>query len=226
LEAVTHGTEGLLAGLPADGLHISMSTIGAHTAEAMGRAHAAVGRSFIAAPVFGRPAAAAEAKLFVVAAGAPAALARARPVLEAVGQRTFEVGDRPEQAALVKLIGNFLISCVIESLGEALAVGDKAGIARAQLVEVFTNTLFSAPVYKVYGALIAEQRYTPPGFTLPLALKDNRLLLQAAEKLQAPVPLASLVRDRILAAIAAGWTDRDWSSFAQIAARDAGTQSA
>jgi 3-hydroxyisobutyrate dehydrogenase-like beta-hydroxyacid dehydrogenase len=190
----------------------------------MARAHAAKERRFLAAPVFGRPAAAAEAKLFIVAAGAADAIAAARPILDAVGQRVFEVGERPEQAALVKLIGNFLISCVIESLGEALALGDKAGIGRDQLVEVFTNTLFSAPVYKVYGGLIAEQRYTPPGFTLPLALKDNRLLLQAAEKLQAPLPLASLVRDRILAAIAAGWTDLDWSSFARIAARDAGSE--
>src|SRR5690606_16421809 len=96
LEPVTHGVDGVLAGLPPDGLHVSMSTIGAGTAEALARAHAAAGRRFIAAPVFGRPAAAAEAKLFVVAAGAPADIVRARPILEAVGQRTFEVGERPE----------------------------------------------------------------------------------------------------------------------------------
>ncbi len=222
VEAVTHGAEGILAGLPPDGVHASMSTIGAATAEALARAHAAKGRRFISAPVFGRPTAAAEAKLFIVAAGESAAIEAARPAFEAMSQRIFLIGDRPEQATLVKLLGNFLITCVIESLGEVIAVGDKAGIARAQLIEVFTNTLFNAPVYKTYGAIIAEERYAPPGFTLPLGLKDNRLMLQAAEKLAAPMPMASLVRDRLIAAMAAGWTDLDWSSFARIAAREAG----
>jgi 3-hydroxyisobutyrate dehydrogenase-like beta-hydroxyacid dehydrogenase len=222
LETVTNGNDGILAGLPAGGIHLSMSTIGAATAEAMARAHEAQGRIFVSAPVFGRPAAAAEAKLFIVASGDSAAIEKARPALEAMSQRIFTIGDRPEQATLVKLLGNFLITCVIESLGEVVAVGGKAGIAAEQLIEVYTSTLFSAPVYKVYGGLIAEDSYSPPGFTLPLGLKDNRLVLQAAEKLAAPMPFASVVRDRLLAAIAAGWSDLDWASFARIAAREAG----
>jgi 3-hydroxyisobutyrate dehydrogenase-like beta-hydroxyacid dehydrogenase len=139
-----------------------------------------------------------------------------------MGQRIFPVGPPARDANLIKLAGNFLITSVIEGLGEAFALVTKAGIDPKQLYEVLTETLFSAPVYRVYGAVILGERYSPPGFKLPLGLKDNRLLSQAAEQLAVPLPLAALVRDRLLAAIAHGDSDLDWAAFARRALDDAG----
>ena len=222
LEQVTWGPEGVIAGLPKGGVHVSMSTVGLATIERLARAHAEAGQLLVAAPVFGRPEAAAARQLSVVAAGPDTAVARVRPLLEAMGQRVFALGAEPSHALAVKLAGNFLITAAIEALAEGMAVVAKAGVDRARLLEVLVETLFGAPVYRVYGRILVEERYAPPGFALPLGVKDNRLLLQAGERLAVPLPLASLVRDRMLAALARGYGDLDWSSFARVSAEDAG----
>ena len=222
LDAVAGGPEGILAGLPRGGLHVCSSTVGVDTVERHARAHAERGLAFVAAPVFGRPDAAAAGKLAVVAAGAPAAVDRARPLLEVLGPKLFVVGAEPAQAALVKLTGNFLITVVIEALSEANALAAKGGIDPARLLEVLVGTLFDAPVYRTYGRLLVEERFSPPGFPLPLGAKDNRLVLGAAERLRVPLPLASLVRDRMLSALARGWDGLDWSVISRLAREEAG----
>jgi 3-hydroxyisobutyrate dehydrogenase-like beta-hydroxyacid dehydrogenase len=222
LELVTAGPDGVLAGLPPGGVHVSMSTVGPDTVELLARRHADAGQALVSAPVFGRPDAAAAGKLAVVAAGAPEAVARARPALEALGPKLFVLGAAPSEANLVKLAGNFLITVAIEGLAESLAVVGRAGVDRARFLEVLLGTLFDAPVFRNYGKILLEERWSPPGFALPLGLKDNRLLLQAGERLAVPLPLASLVRDRMLAALARGYGDQDWSAFARIAAEEAG----
>lgn len=221
-EAVTLGENGLIEGLARGATHVSMSTISVALSERLAEAHAARGQTYAAAPVFGRPDAAAAAKLFIAAAGEAALIERIRPALEAMGQRIFVMGDQPAQANLVKLTGNFLITCVIESLAEAFALTAKGGVETAKVHELLTETLFAAPVYKTYGGLILEDQFTPPGFKMPLGLKDNRLLQQAAEKLEVPLPFAAIVRDRFLAALANGEGGLDWSAIARRAAEDAG----
>lgn len=222
VEGAVFGADGIAAGLPKDGVHVSMSTIGVACSERLAAAHAERGQHYVSAPVFGRPEAAAAAKLFIVAAGAAAMVERVTPILNVLGQRIFVVGEAPEQANLVKLSGNFLITCVIEGLAEVLTLVGKAGVDRAQMLDILTSTLFSAPVYKTYGTIIVNGSFTPPGFALPLGLKDNRLLLQAAETLSVPLPFASVVRDRFLTALATGHGDEDWSAFAQVVAEQAG----
>ncbi|WP_454917541.1 NAD(P)-dependent oxidoreductase [Xanthobacter sediminis] len=222
-EEVVFGPEGLLATLPKGALHVSASTIGVELSERLAAAHAATGQLYVSAPVFGRPDVAAAGNLFVVAAGADAAVAAARPLLDAVGQRTFVLSDLPARANLVKLSGNFLIACVIESLGEALALVGKAGIDKGQYLELLTSTLFGAPVYKNYGRLLAEPGDHPVGFAAPLGLKDIKLALAAAEALEVPLPLASLLRDRFITLLATGGADKDWSAIGLLAGRDAGT---
>jgi 3-hydroxyisobutyrate dehydrogenase-like beta-hydroxyacid dehydrogenase len=221
-EAVTLGENGIVNGLAEGATHVSMSTISVALSERFAAAHAERGQRYAAAPVFGRPEAAAAAKLFVAAAGEAAVIEQIRPALEAMGQRVFVMGDRAPQANLVKLTGNFLITCVIESLAEAFALAAKGGVDAAKVQELLTETLFAAPVYKTYGAIILEDKFSPPGFKLPLGLKDNRLLQQAAEKLEVPLPFAAIVRDRFLAAQANGDGDLDWAAIARRAARDAG----
>jgi 3-hydroxyisobutyrate dehydrogenase-like beta-hydroxyacid dehydrogenase len=222
VEAVVFGDQGLLASLAEATVHVSMSTIGVALSERLAAAHAAAGRGFVAATVFGRPEAAAAAKLFVVVAGAPDAIDVCLPLFEAVGQRTFRFGDEPPIANLVKLSGNFLLAAAIEALGEATALVAKAGVDRRRYVDLLTATLFAAPAYKTYGGLIAEERFEPAGFAAPLGAKDIRLTLAAAEGLRVPMPLASLLRDRFLALLAQGGEALDWSAIARLAAKDAG----
>ena len=222
VDSVCAGENGLLAGLTPGALHISMSTIAVATADRIAAAHRAQGQHFLCAPVFGRPEAAAAAKLFVVAAGEPADLQTASPLFGVISQRVFYVGAMPSAASLVKLCGNFMILSAIESLGEAMALAEKGGVAKAQLLEVLTGTLFDAPVYRTYGAILAAERFRPAGFAAPLGLKDMRLVGQSAEALRVPMPLLSLLRDHLLQTIAQEGEDIDWSAIAQVAKKNAG----
>jgi 3-hydroxyisobutyrate dehydrogenase-like beta-hydroxyacid dehydrogenase len=222
LSAVVHGDGGVLASLGKGAVHISASTISVAMSERLARDHAAKGQGFVAAPVFGRPEAAAAAKLFIAAAGAPDAIQTVTPLFEAIGQRTFVLGEEPKAANLVKLSGNFLIASVIESLGEAMALVEKGGVDRHAYLDLLTSTLFNAPVYKTYGGLIADRKFKPAGFTAPLGQKDIRLALAAGEALNVPLPLASLLRDRFLTLLAHGGEELDWSAVGALAAKDAG----
>ena len=222
VEQAAFGEGGIIQTLAAGALHISASTIGVALSERLTEAHARAGQRFIAAPVFGRPDTAAAGKLAVVAAGDPGAVAVAAPLLDAIGQKTFVISETPKHANLVKLSGNFLIAVVIESIGEVLALVTKAGVDKTQYIEILTSTLFNAPVYKTYSAIIAERKFEPSGFAAPLGRKDIRLTLAAAEDLRVPLPLASLLRDRFLTLAANGGDALDWSAISQLAARDAG----
>lgn len=222
LEQVVFGDVDFLNIMPAGAVHVSMATI----SEAMGRqlseAHAAAGRGYVSAPVFGRPDAAAAGKLFIVAAGDPAAIEHCQPAFDVMGQRTFVVGSEPVAANVVKITGNFMIASVIETLSEGFALSRKYDIDPAQLLELLTSTLFSAPVYKNYGAMIVEERYDPPGFKLNLGLKDISLALEAAEAKGVAMPIANVVRDQFHLGIKRGYQDLDWGALGRVAADDAG----
>jgi len=222
VESLVFGGAGVIKSLARGAIHISSSTISVALSEKMAAEHAASGQRFVSAPVFGRPEAAAAAKLFITAAGAPDAVDACMPIFESIGQRTFRFGDNAPDANLIKLSGNFLISSVIEALGEALALVGKAGLDQHQYVDFLTSTLFNAPVYKTYGGLIADKKFVPAGFAAPLGFKDNRLVLAAAEKLRVPLPLASLIYNRFLTLLARGGESLDWSAFSQLAAEDSG----
>ncbi|MBV8613906.1 MAG: NAD(P)-dependent oxidoreductase, partial [Acetobacteraceae bacterium] len=202
VESVALGPDGVIGGLRAGAIHVGTSTVSHALSERLGEEHAARGQRYVAAPVLGRPPAAAEGKLFVMAAGEAGAIADARPVLERLGQRLFVVGERPALASVLKLCCNFLIFTTIEQIAEVFALGEKSGLDRATIFEVLTGSFFTAPVHRNYGRLILERAYDPPGATVDLAVKDTRLVLQAGEALSVPLPLASLVRDRLLSAVA------------------------
>jgi 3-hydroxyisobutyrate dehydrogenase-like beta-hydroxyacid dehydrogenase len=222
VENVVFGNSGVLRSLPRNAVHISCSTISVTLSKRLAVAHQAAGQHFLAAPVFGRPDAAAAGKLFVVVAGKAGIIGSCMPLFEAIGQRTFVMSETPEAANLVKLSGNFLIAAVIEALGEAIALIGKGGVDRQAYLELLTATLFNAPVYKTYGRLIVDDKFEPAGFAALLGQKDIRLALAAAEALSVPMPLAGLIRDRFLTLVALGGETLDWSAIGALAARDAG----
>jgi 3-hydroxyisobutyrate dehydrogenase-like beta-hydroxyacid dehydrogenase len=222
LAAVLAGDGGLYAGLKPDALHVSMSTISVATADRMGAAHRTLGQRFLCAPVFGRPEAAEAAKLFIVAAGDAADFKVAEPLFSAISQRVFYIGEKPSAANLVKLCGNFMILSAIESMGEALALAAKGGVAKQQLLDVLLGTLFDSAVYRVYGPILAADKFKPAGFAAPLGLKDMRLAAESADTLRVPMPLLSLLRDHLLQTIAQEGEEIDWSAIARTISKNAG----
>jgi 3-hydroxyisobutyrate dehydrogenase-like beta-hydroxyacid dehydrogenase len=222
LQAVALGPEGIAARLGPGGVHLSMSTISPVTARTLADAHRANGSAYVAAPVFGRPEAAAAGQLWIVTSGADDARTKARPVLEALAQGVRDFGEDPVAAHVVKLAGNFLIAAAIEAMAEAYTLGEKCGLDRGQLAEFFAASLFPSRIYQNYGSAIAEHRYAPPGFKLRLGLKDMRLALGAADAHGMPMPLASLLHDRLLALVAQGRGEIDWTGIGLGVAGDAG----
>jgi 3-hydroxyisobutyrate dehydrogenase-like beta-hydroxyacid dehydrogenase len=222
VESVAFGDQGVIGTLAKGAVHISMSTISVALSGRLAAAHSTAGQRYVAAPVFGRPEAAAAGELFILVAGAPDAIETCSPLFEVMGQKTLPVGSAPESANLVKLSGNFLIASVIEALGEAMALVGKGGVDPHRYLDILTSTLFPAPLYRFYGGLIAERKFEPAGFAAPLGEKDIRLALAAAETLRVPMPIASLLRDRFLTLLAHGGAVLDWSAIGSLAAKDAG----
>ena len=214
-------TGGLLDGMDKGTVHVNHATISVALAKELVEAHAKRGIDYVSAPVFGRPDVAAAGKLNILAAGKAAVIDRVRPLLDAMGSRIWPLGESPERANVVKIAGNFMLGAAIESMAEASALTRAHGISAAVFLEVMTNTLFAAPAYQSYSNMIAEQRYTPAGFALPLGYKDIGLALAAADASRVPLPLAGLLRDSLLEALSAGDENVDWSILAQVAARRA-----
>ena len=221
VEQAVFGDGGLISGLKAGTVHVSSSTISADLARRLAAEHAKHGQFYVSGPVFGRPEAAEARKLLVVVAGLAETVKRCQPVFDAIGSQTFVAGVEPWQANAVKLCGNFMIASMIETFGEACATVRKANVTPHLFLEVM-NALFASPVYANYGRMIADEQFEPAGFALKLGLKDIRLALETAQDCVSPMPVASLIRDRFLTAVALGHGESDWSSLAKIAARDAG----
>jgi 3-hydroxyisobutyrate dehydrogenase-like beta-hydroxyacid dehydrogenase len=222
VEAVAFGEAGLLSGLASGAVHVSSSTISVALSERLAAAHAAAQQGFVSAPVFGRPDAAASKQLWVLAAGPGADVERCLPALAAMGRGVTRLGELAKTANVVKLAGNFLIASMTEALGEAFAFTRKAGVEPQDFLAVFVSVFARSPIFERYAEAIAREAYEPAGFKARLGLKDLRLALAAAEGLEVPLPLASLVHDHLLTAVAQGRGDLDWSVVARLAAERAG----
>jgi 3-hydroxyisobutyrate dehydrogenase-like beta-hydroxyacid dehydrogenase len=221
LEEVTFAENGIASALAAGAVHISHSTISTSLARRLEGEHSRRAQHFISAPVFGRPEASESKRLIVVAAGGSAPVERVRALLDAIGRRVFVAGSEPWQANAIKLYGNFMILSMVETFGEAFASIRKSEVDPHLFLEIM-NELWGSPVYKNYGSTIVDEKFEPAGFALKLALKDIRLALEAAEDRAVPMPLASLIRDHLLSALAHGEGEIDASALARVAARNAG----
>jgi len=222
IEAIVLGHNAAHEALPAGAVHIAMSTMSVAMAKRLAAAHRDRRQHFVSAPVFGRPDAAEAARLVIAAAGPADQIARCQPLFDAMGQKTYVFGEDPAAANVVKVTMNFLITVVIESLGESFALIKKSGVDADKFLELLTGSLFSAPIYRTYGPMVAADNYEPVGFRMALGMKDNRLALAAAEAVSVPLPLASLIRDRMISATAQGMGEADWASIARLSLKEAG----
>ncbi|WPB58269.1 NAD(P)-dependent oxidoreductase [Xylophilus sp. GOD-11R] len=209
---------GALASATGDPVHVVMSTVSPALVAEMQPLHRQAGVAYVAAPVFGVPAVAARAELNILAAGAEEAVRRVQPLFDAIGRKTWRLGDDPVRAAIAKIAGNMMITMAIESMAEAATLTESYGLPAADFLEVLTQTLFACPSYQRYGRNIAERRYEP-GFRLALGLKDALLAGDAAKARGVDLPGAAVVRDRLQHAVRAGRADQDWSALAEVGRR-------
>jgi 3-hydroxyisobutyrate dehydrogenase-like beta-hydroxyacid dehydrogenase len=202
-------------------VHAMLATISPELVQELARAHAEAGVGYVSAPVFGVPAAAAQAQLNIVVAGAPDAVAKVQPVLALLGQKLWPLGDDPVRANIAKIAGNMMITLAIEAMGEASALTESYGVSARDFLDIITNTVLAAPSYKRYGGFIATSTYEP-GFKLTLGLKDVNLALDAARAKSITLPSAEIVRENMVAAVDRGQGDKDWAILAESARRRAG----
>lgn len=221
VEEVVFAKDGVAAGLKPGSVHISATTMSTALARRLDQEHTQRGQAYLSAPVFGRPDAAEAKNLVVIPAGRAEVIERCQPLFDAIGRRTFVAGSEPWQANALKLCGNFMIASMIETFGEAFATLAKAKVAPGVFLEAM-NTLFGSAVMANYGRIIAEEKFLPAPFELTLGYKDVRLVLETAQELASPMPLASLIRDHMLTAMALGQSEMDWASTALVSARNAG----
>ncbi|GAA3475169.1 NAD(P)-dependent oxidoreductase [Nonomuraea roseola] len=202
-------------------VHVNMATVSVALAQRAADLHAKYGLGYLAAPVLGRSEVAAAGKLNILAAGDSTLLDHVEPLFTAMGQRTWRQGDQPHHANTIKIAGNYLVACAIESLAEACTLAEATGAQPSELIDVLTHTIFPGPVYTGYGTMVAEQRYEPAGFRLALGLKDVTLALTAGADSRVPLPFGSVLRDAFIDAIAHGDADRDWTAVADVTRRRA-----
>ena len=203
-------------------IHIVMSTLSPQLMSELQTQHHALGIALVAAPVLGVPAVAARGELNILAAGPNDAITQVQPLFDVLGKKTWRLGERPQQACIAKIAANMMITQAIESLAEANALAEHYGLAPAAFTEVVTQTLFACPSYQRYGQNIVNRRYEP-GFKLHLGLKDINLALDAASPQGLPLPAANVVQSRMMAAMAQGLGDKDWSAFASVRPGDSTT---
>ena len=213
-----------LRNLGPGGVHVSMSTISPETARQVAEEHSKHGVTYLGSPVAGRPDRAAAGKLFIFLAGKHDAKQRVLPLLERVGERVFDLGENAWTSNVAKLALNFNIVAAIECMAESFTFAEKNGVPRATMATLLSETVFGSVVYKGYGQHVADHHYEPPGFRLRLGWKDVRLVLEAAQESATPMPIGSLLRDRMLSALAKGRGDMDWSAIGLGASEDAGLE--
>ncbi len=222
LREVTLGKAGFAQKLGKGGIHLSMSTVSPETSRQLAIEHAKYGSQYVAAPVFGRPDAAAARLLFICQSGPASAKAKLKPVLEALGQGLYDFGEDAGAANIIKLSGNFMILAATEAMAEAFALAEKNGIDRNTVYNFFSSTNFACPVYKNYGRIVAERSYEPAGFKLELGAKDIRLAREAANASKMPMPLLDLLHNRLVESMNRGRGQLDWSSIELFSAQAAG----
>jgi 3-hydroxyisobutyrate dehydrogenase-like beta-hydroxyacid dehydrogenase len=214
--------QGLLDALPKGGIHICAGTHGIPVIRKLKKAHADKGQVLVAAPMMGRPELVTAGTAGVFASGPAAAMAKCKPLFDALGRKTFAGGDDPEAATAMKIANNFVLGCAMEAMGEGFALTRKYGVDTSVFYDVMTDGLFNCSAYKVYGKIMVDESYSKVGQMAVLGLKDANLALEAGHIASVPLPSGNVWRDRLIGAVAHGDGDKDWAVMALEQARASG----
>jgi 3-hydroxyisobutyrate dehydrogenase-like beta-hydroxyacid dehydrogenase len=213
---------GVMDSLPKGATHICSGTHSISAIRGLKSHHAEHGHILIAAPMMGRPELVTAGTAGVFASGPAAAMAKCKPLFDALGRKTFEGGDDPEAATAMKIANNFVLGCAMEAMGEGFALTRKYGVDTSVFYDVMTDGLFNCSAYKVYGKIMVDESYAKVGQMATLGLKDANLALEAGHLASVPLPSGNVWRDRLIGAVAHGDGDKDWAVMALEQARASG----
>ena len=220
VEAAVFGPDGVLDALASGSLLVDFSTGSPSLAERLDRATRAKGVRFVESPVTGSKNGAAAGTLVLMCGGDEAALAAAKPVLDAVATKVIHVGPAGS-ASRVKLIGNSMIALMLEALCEGVVQCEKAGIPPEKLLEVVQASGYASPYWDFKGKAILGGDFETH-FSADLMHKDLTLAIDAANALKVPVPGLAAVREQFQAVRAMGAGAEDIAALVKVLRRAAG----
>jgi 3-hydroxyisobutyrate dehydrogenase-like beta-hydroxyacid dehydrogenase len=201
-------------------IHINMSTVSLEASGSLAKVHAKQGIGYIAAPVLGRPIAITNGKLLIVAAGDSKDIDAASVIFEKVSAQYWNVGADHAKANLVKLGVNYNLIHALQAIGESVALVESGGVDANTFMEILTHTAFAGSAYAGYGPMIVNRRYSPPGFSMTLGLKDLKLIEDAASAGGLTLPVAAVLRKLFeTAQVDPELKDLDWSAIAELTRR-------
>jgi 3-hydroxyisobutyrate dehydrogenase-like beta-hydroxyacid dehydrogenase len=190
-------------------IHVCMSTISVTLAHELVKVHEKLGLPYVAAPVLGRPEVIEQKGLNILMAGEAPLLDALETPFANLG-KTWRMGSEPVQAQVAKLAANFMISGALQAMAEAAAVLETHGADPGRFLSIMTDSLFSAPVYRSYSALIRERVTVVPS-ELGLVVKDNNFFLSAVQGTNLQLRMAEAIRSSLTQAVASG-AGQSWST--------------
>ncbi len=213
VEKAVLGEDGVLEGARAGSVLIDMSSINPLVSQKVGRACAEKGVEFLDAPVSGGEPKAIEGTLAIMVGGKPEVFEKMKPILECMGASVTLTGG-VGAGNVTKLANQIIVACNIAAMGEALVLATKAGLDPETVFHAIKGGLAGSTVLNAKAPMVYARNFQP-GFRIQLHQKDLRNTLQAAESLQVPLPLTSLVQQELMALINDGKGDLDHSAIVQ-----------
>jgi len=221
-EDILFGAGNIAEAMPEGGVFISSATMAPEAARDLSKQLEATGRHYLDAPISGGARRAAEGALTVLASGSPTAFAKARPALDAMAAKVYELGDEPGVGAAFKMINQLLAGVHIAAACEAIAFAAKQGLDIVKVYEVITASAGNSWMFENRIPHVLEGDYTPHS-AVDIFVKDLGIIQDMARGAKFPVPVSAAALQMFLMTSAAGMGRDDDSSVARLYAQVTGT---
>lgn len=221
-EAILFGENGVAETLPSGAVFVSSATMAPEAARDFASRLEATGRHFLDAPISGGAQRAAEGQLTILASGSDAAFARARPALDAMAGKLYELGNEAGQGAAFKMINQHLAGIHIAAASEAMAFAARQGLDLRKVYEVITASAGNSWMFENRMPHVLDGDYAPRS-AVDIFVKDLGIVQDMARGAKFPVPVAAAALQMFLMASAAGMGRDDDASVARLYGRITGT---
>jgi putative dehydrogenase len=222
-ETVLFGKDGVVETLAKDTVFVSSATMDPEVARRLAKQLESTGRHYLDAPISGGAQRAAQGELTILASGSQAAFAKARPALDAMAAKLYELGDAAGQGAAFKMINQLLAGVHIAAASEAITFAAKQGLDLQKVYEVITASAGNSWMFENRMPHVIAGDYKPRS-AVEIFVKDLGIVQDMARNARFPAPLASAALQMFLMASASGMGRDDDASVARLYARIGGAE--
>jgi L-threonate 2-dehydrogenase len=222
-ETILFGQNGVAETLARDAVFISSATMDPDIARKLAAQLEATGRHYLDAPISGGAQRAAQGELTILASGSPAAFARARPALDAMAAKLYELGDAAGQGAAFKMINQLLAGVHIAAASEAIAFASRQGLDIRKVYEVITASAGNSWMFENRMPHVLDGDYAPRS-AVEIFVKDLGIIQDMARSARFPVPVAAAALQMFLMTSASGMGRDDDASVARMYAKVGGAK--